>query len=78
MTVWARATDEVPLKISVYRNGQSHSLKIIVPGDEVFEVGEERRIKGFKFSIVKIKLREAGFADNAAAKDIVRVWGREI
>ena len=77
-TIWARATDEVPLKISVYRNGQTHPLKIIVQGDEVFEVGEVRQIKGFKFVIVKIKLRNEGFADMGEAKDIVRIWGREI
>jgi uncharacterized Zn finger protein len=77
-TAWARATDEVPLKISVYRNGLTHPLKISVPGDVVLEVGDVRQVKGFKFSIVKIKLRSAGFADAAMAKDIIRVWGREI
>ncbi|HNX39417.1 MAG TPA: HVO_0476 family zinc finger protein [Methanothrix sp.] len=76
--VWARATDEVPLKISVYRSGTSHSLKISVSGDEVFEVGETRQAKGCRFSVVKIKLRGEGFADFAPAKDIVRIWGREI
>ena len=44
LTVWARATDDVPLKISVYRNGKTHSLKILVAGDEVFEVGEARKV----------------------------------
>jgi len=77
-TVWARATDEVPLKISVYRNGKTHSLKIIVAGDEAFEVGEARKVEGFKFVIVKMKLRGEGFADVAQAKDIQRVWGREL
>lgn len=77
-TVWARATDEVPLRITVFRDGKSHSLKITVPGNEVLEVGEVRRVEKFKFNIVKIKLRGAGFADVAEAKDIVRVWGREI
>jgi uncharacterized Zn finger protein len=77
-TVWARATDEVPLKISVFRNGMSHSLKITVPGDETLEMGEVRTVEGFKFRIVKIKLRGEGFVDVAEAKDIVRVWGREI
>ncbi|VVB72608.1 Uncharacterised protein [uncultured archaeon] len=79
MTAWARATDEVPLKISVYRNGVTRPLKISVPGDEVLELGEVRQVKGVKFCIVKIKLRSEGFAaDTAMAKDIVRVWGREI
>jgi uncharacterized Zn finger protein len=77
-TVWARATDDVPLKISVYRNGNTHSFKIPVSGDEVFEVGEARKVEGFKFVIVKMKLRGEGFADRAEAKDIQRVWGREL
>jgi uncharacterized Zn finger protein len=77
-TAWARATDEVPLRITVFRSGKSNSFKITVPGNEVLEVGEVRRVEGFKFSIVKIKLRGEGFADAAEAKDIVRVWGREL
>lgn len=77
-TIWARATDEVPLKISVYRNGLTHPIKTIVSGDEVFEVGEIRQIDGVRFSIVKIKLRNSGFADTAEAKGIIRVWGREL
>lgn len=78
LTVWARATDEVPLRISVYRNGKTHSLKILVAGNEVFEVGEARKVEGFKFVIVKMKLRGEGFADVAEAKNIQRVWGREL
>jgi len=78
VTVWARATDEVSLKISISKRGISESLKISVPGDEVFEVGEARNIKGCRFSIVKIKLRSEGFADSAPARDILRIWGREI
>jgi uncharacterized Zn finger protein len=35
-------------------------------------------MEGFKFRIVKIKLRKEGFADLAEAKDILRVWGREL
>lgn len=77
-TVWARATDQVPVKISVYRHGQTRALKISVPGDELFSVGEARKVQGFRFEIVKIKLRGEGFADAAQAKDIQRIWGREI
>lgn len=77
-TVWARATDEVPLKISVYRGGSSKPIKINVRGDEVFRVGEARNAKGHRFEIVKIKLRGEGFADEAEAREIRRIWGREI
>jgi len=77
-TVWARAIDDVELRISVYRRGQTRSIKVTVPGDEVFGVGEVMEMEGLKFRIVKIKLREEGFAETAAAKDITRVWGRAL
>jgi uncharacterized Zn finger protein len=77
-TAWARAVDEVDLKVSVYRKGLTRSMKTITPGDDVFELGEVREIDGVKFKVVKIKLRDEGFADIAQAKDITRVWGREI
>ncbi|MGV8174986.1 MAG: HVO_0476 family zinc finger protein [Methanothrix sp.] len=77
-TVWARATDRVPVKISVYRSGRSRPVKIIVAGDELFSVGQARRAEGLHFEIVKMKLRGEGFAEEAEAKDIQRIWGREI
>ncbi len=77
-TVWARAVDEVPLRVSVYRRGQTQSLKVSMPGEEVFEVGDVRTIEALRFKVVKIKLRGEGFADSAEAKDIVRVWGRAL
>ncbi len=77
-TVWARAVDEVTVKVSVYRNGLTQSLKSSTQGDEIFGLGEVREIDGIKFKITKIKLRGEGFADEASAKDILRVWGREL
>jgi uncharacterized Zn finger protein len=77
-TVWARATDQVPVKISVYRSGKTRSFKISCSGDEVFNVGDVKKEMGMRFEIVKIKLRSEGFADSAAAKDIQRIWGRDI
>ena len=77
-TVWARATDQVAVKISIYRSGRSRPIKISVPGDELFTVGEARSDKGSRYEIVKIKLRGEGFADAAEAKNIQRIWGREI
>lgn len=77
-TAWARAIDEVDLKISVYRKGLTRPLKTTTAGDEAFELGEVREVDGVKFKVVKIKLRDEGFADMAKAKDITRVWGREL
>ncbi len=77
-TVWARAIDNVTVKVAVYRNGRTQSMKTSALGDEIFELGEVRDIDGVKFRITKIKLRGEGFADRAEAKDILRVWGREL
>jgi uncharacterized Zn finger protein len=75
-TAWARAIDDVELRVSVYRRGLTQSLKASVSGDEVFEVGQMREMEGLRFRIVKIKLRDEGFAKTAEAKDITRIWGR--
>ncbi len=77
-TTWARAVDEVELKVSVYRRGNTRSLKADTPGDEVFSLGDVREIDGIRFRVTKIKLRDEGFSDRAQAKDITRVWGKEI
>lgn len=77
-TAWARAIDNIDLKVSVYRRGQTRSLKTSTPGDEVIELGNVMEIDGIKFKVTKIKLRDEGFADSAQTKDIVRVWGRQL
>jgi uncharacterized Zn finger protein len=77
-TVWARAIDNVTLKVSVYKNGVTRPLNTRASGKDVFERGEVLEIDGIRFQVTKIKLRSEGFADRAEAKDIVRVWGREL
>ena len=77
-TVWARAVDNVTLKVSVYNNGVTRPLSTQASGKDVFERGEVLEIDGIRFQVIKIKLRGEGFADRAEAKDIVRVWGREL
>ena len=77
-TVWARAIDEVVIKVSVYKNGVTRPLNFRAAGSEIFERGQVLEIEKVLFQITKIKLREAGFADQAEAKDILRIWGREL
>jgi len=77
-TVWARAVDNVTLKVSVYNNGVTRPLSTQASGKDVFERGEVLEMDGIRFQVIKIKLRGEGFADRAEAKDIVRVWGREL
>lgn len=77
-TVWARAIDNVTLRFSVYNDGVTRPLSTQASGKDVFERGEVLEIDGIRFQVVKIKLRGEGFADRAEAKDIIRVWGREL
>lgn len=77
-TIWARAIDDVTIKVSVYKNGVTRPISSPASGNDVFERGEILEIDGIKFQVTKIKLRGEGFADKAEAKDIVRLWGREI
>jgi uncharacterized Zn finger protein len=77
-TVWARAIDQVDVKLSVYRKGRTQSLKLPASGEDTFELGEIMKADGLMFEVTKIKLRGEGFADSAMAKDILRVWGREL
>jgi uncharacterized Zn finger protein len=77
-TVWARAIDEVVLKVSVYKNGITRPLNFGAVGDKIFERGQVLEIEGIRFQVTKIKLRRVGFADQAEAKDILRIWGREL
>lgn len=77
-TVWARAIDDVTLRASVYRKGTTRSLRSPAFGEEILEVGEIMEIEGIRFKITKIKLRGEGFADRSQAKNILRLWGREL
>jgi len=76
-TVWARAIDYVTVKFAVCYGQTTRSLKMEAQGNETFRVGETKRVEGVRLTITKIKLRGEGFADEAQAKDIVRIWGRE-
>ncbi len=77
-TVWARAIDEVVVKISVYRAGRTRSFRIETKGDEVFAVGDLREVDGLRYKITKIKSRDGRFPESAEARNIVRVWGRQL
>lgn len=75
-TVWARAVDQVEVKIAVYHRGKTKSFKELVLGERIFSVGESGRAEGAGYRIVKIKSRDGTFPSQARARDIVRIWGR--
>lgn len=77
-TVWGRAVDEVPLKIAIYRRGKTRSFKIMTSGAAEYHIGDTGRAEGVGYEIVKIKTRDGGSPRSAQAKEIVRIWGRQI
>ncbi|MCJ7445600.1 MAG: hypothetical protein MUO26_13950 [Methanotrichaceae archaeon] len=77
-TIWTRVINEVVLKVSVFRKGETKNLRLSLPGSELCTVGEIREIEGTKFRVNKIKLRGQGFGKGAEAKDIVRIWGQKL
>ncbi len=81
-TIWARAIDEVVVKIAVQRLGETESLDYKVNGDYEFTVGDVLKLKGFEVCITAIKEREGGIfkreGKSIRAKDIRRIYSKII
>ena len=77
-TVWARAIDEVVVKISIYSDGKTKSLDLKTNGDRYFEEGKIEVLEGTRIALKRIKLRKGGFVNSAKAKEILRIWGKQI
>ncbi|WP_132056861.1 HVO_0476 family zinc finger protein [Halorussus amylolyticus] len=87
-TFWTRAVDNVRVNVTVNPNDGSHddstSLKMDVPGDHEFVVGESEEFGDEKFKVKSIALRDdaEGYyfnplgekGDSAVAKDVKRLY----
>jgi uncharacterized Zn finger protein len=90
-TVWTRAVDNVSVGVTIHpndgRRDDSRGVKLQVPGDYEFTVGESESFGDEEFEIEGIQLRgdATGYAhqkldhegDMAFAKDIKRVYARD-
>lgn len=90
-TIWARAVGNVAVNLTLHpRDGghdETRSVKIQVPGDEAFVVGETHDYGGESFTVERLLVREdatgydrEGFdhpGDAAQAKDLKRVYARD-
>jgi uncharacterized Zn finger protein len=89
-TVWSRVVDNVTVNVTVHpndsRRDSSRSLKMQVPGDYEFTVGEVESVGSEEFRVEGIHVRdEAGYrfdkldhaGDVVFAKDVKRVYGRD-
>ncbi|MFB6104666.1 MAG: HVO_0476 family zinc finger protein [Halobacteriaceae archaeon] len=90
-TIWTRAVDNVAVPTTINpadgELDESHSVKVHVPGDYEFTVGDREEHGDAAFVVTGINLRDDatgyGFGsldhdgDTAVAKDIARVYGRD-
>jgi uncharacterized Zn finger protein len=77
-TIWARAIDEVIVKIAVQQKDKTESLDYKINGDYEFTVGDVMKLKVYEVEITAIKERDGGIFKRAGksikAKDIRRIY----
>ena len=77
-TIWARAIDDVLVKIAVPHRQTTESIEMRVPGDREFIIGEKMGVKDRELKIIRIKIRDGGFKSRKGiaikAKDIRRIY----
>lgn len=90
-TLWTRAVGNVSVNLTLHpkdgRHDETRSVKIQVPGDEQFIVGQKNEYGGEEFTVERILVREdaTGYdregydydGDSALAKDVKRVYARD-
>ena len=77
-TLWARAVDEVVVKIAISHRQTTESIEMRVPGEKEFTIGDKVRVNDRELKIIRIKIRDGGFKSRkgiaVAAKDIKRIY----
>nr|QNO44382.1 hypothetical protein MNAPFPCD_00003 [Methanosarcinales archaeon ANME-2c ERB4]QNO46482.1 hypothetical protein PAACNKLE_00018 [Methanosarcinales archaeon ANME-2c ERB4] len=81
-TIWARAIDEVTVKIAIHDGTRTESIRMQVFGDQEYTVGAIEKIGWKNARIIRIKLHKRGFKKNKGdvvlAKDIKRIFAERI
>jgi uncharacterized Zn finger protein len=77
-TLWARAVDEVVVKIAISHRQTTESIELKVPGEREYIIGDKVRVNDRDLKIIRIKIRDGGFKSRkgvaVAAKDIKRIY----
>jgi predicted Zn finger-like uncharacterized protein len=78
VTIWARAIDEVVVKIAIQRGWKTESVDFKVNGEYEFTIGDLMHIKEYEAVIKAIKIRDGGIFKRKGvivkAKEIKRVY----
>lgn len=79
-TVWARAIDEVAVKIAVSSGRTTRSIELTVPGEQEFRVGDSGTSLGIEYRIHSILQRDGASKDREGsavqAKNIKRIYAK--
>jgi len=77
-TIWARAIDEVVIKIAISHRETTESIEMTVPGDREYVIGEKIKVDSRNLKIIRIKIRDSGFKSRKGvaikASDIKRIY----
>lgn len=89
-TLWTRAVDNVAVNLTIHPNEkreESRGVKLQVPGDHAFTVGEREEMGNEEFTItgIHIKRDTTGYeqtkfdfeGDSVPAKDVKRLYGED-
>jgi len=79
-TVWARAIDEVTVKIAISSGRTTRSIELRAPGEQEFRVGDSGTSDGIEYRIHSILQRDGASKDRegsvAQAKSIKRIYAK--
>ena len=77
-TIWARAIEEVVVKIAISHRETTESIEMRVPGEREYVIGEKIKINSRELKIIRIKIRDGKFKSRKGiavkASNIKRIY----
>jgi uncharacterized Zn finger protein len=78
-TLWTKRFDQIPVKVSIFKGRRTSPETLIATPGEEFSIGDILEIKGRMAAIESIKIEGRTIRKGSAeARDIVRIYAREI
>ncbi len=77
-TIWARAIEEVVVKIAISHRETTESIEMTVPGEREYVIGEKIKVNKRELKIIRIKIRDGKFKSrngvSVKASNIKRIY----
>ena len=68
-TLWARAIEEVIVKIAISHRQTTESIEMPVPGEREFIIGEKFKVDNRELQFIRIKIRDGCFKSRKGEED---------